>query len=64
MEDPKTEELRIVQSGREEAEREAERESHDEDEAAQHARRADKAGYLKEKLEERARSEREAAEED
>ena len=36
----------------------------DEHETAQHERRADRAGYLREKLEERAESEREAAEHD
>ncbi len=54
----KTEELKVIQSEREVAEREQADSSLDEDEAAQHERRADKARYLKEKLEERAESER------
>ena len=58
-EDPKTEELRVEQTEREAAERERARGSHDEEETDQHDRRADKAAYLREKLEERARSERE-----
>jgi hypothetical protein len=59
--EPTTEELRLAQSKREEAEREhARREPGDE--TAKHERRADRAAYLKEKLEERERAEREAAE--
>jgi hypothetical protein len=60
-EDPTTQELRIKQRQREDAERESAGESPLEDDTAQHERRADKAGYLAEKLEERARAEREAA---
>ena len=56
--DPKTEEMRIDQRAREEAERRRERESGTDDEAEQHKRRAQKSAYLKRKLEERARSER------
>jgi hypothetical protein len=56
--DPNTEELRLTQLEREEAERRRARSVPDEDEAAQHERRADKARYLAEKLEERAESER------
>ena len=56
--DPKTEELKLTQLQREEAERKRAESSPDEDEAAQHERRADKARYLAEKLEERAESER------
>lgn len=59
-EEPTTEELRLSQIRREVSEREAAGTSHDEDEAEQHERRADKAGYLREKLEERAESERQA----
>ena len=44
----KTEELKIIQSDREVAEREQAESALDEDEAAQHERRADKARYLKE----------------
>jgi hypothetical protein len=58
----KTEELKVIQSEREVAEREQAESALDEDEAAQHDRRADKARYLKEKLEERAESERQLAE--
>jgi hypothetical protein len=59
-EEPTTEQLQKVQLDREAAEqREAER-AHDEDETAQHERRAEKARYLREKLEERAESERDA----
>lgn len=54
----KTEELKIVQADREAAEREAARSSVDEDEVAQHERRAEKARYLREKLEKREESER------
>lgn len=54
-----TEELRLAQLEREQTEREAARSASDEDEAAQHERRADKARYLREKLEQRAQSERE-----
>ena len=54
----KTEELKIVQAEREAAEREAAESALDEDEFAQHDRRADKARYLREKLEEREESER------
>lgn len=54
----KTEELKIVQVEREAAEREQAESALDDDEAAQHERRADKARYLKEKLEQRAESER------
>lgn len=55
----KTEELKLEQSEREERERKlAEREPTD-DGTAVHDRRADKHAYLKEKLAERAESERE-----
>ncbi len=54
----KTEELKVIQSEREADERERAQAAFDEDEAAQHERRAEKARYLREKLEERAESER------
>jgi hypothetical protein len=54
----KTEELKIIQAEREAEERERGRSASGQDEAAQHERRADKARYLREKLEERAESER------
>ena len=60
-EDQTTQELRVEQLRREAAERERADTSIDEDEAEQHERRADKAGYLREKLEERAQAERDAA---
>jgi hypothetical protein len=63
-EDPTTREMRIKQRQREDAEREIAEESSLEQDTAQHQRRADKASYLAEKLEERAKSEREAAKED
>lgn len=59
-EDDTTQELRLEQSRREAAEREEAEESPSEDEAEQHVRRAEKADYLKGKLEERAESERDA----
>ena len=58
-EDPTTEELRIEQAEREQAERESEAEAPTEEDTETHRRRADKAAYLREKLEERAESERE-----
>jgi hypothetical protein len=57
-EDPETQELQIDQLKRELAERRAAELAPPEEEA-QHDRRADKARYLREKLEERAESERE-----
>jgi len=59
--DAETQELRIEQIAREREERTAEHEAVQPDEAEQHARRAERAGYLKEKLAERAASERDAA---
>jgi hypothetical protein len=59
-EDPTTQELRLEQLQREAEERDRADASPVEDEAEQHERRAEKAGYLREKLEERAESEREA----
>jgi hypothetical protein len=61
-EDPDTQELRAAQARRVREELELARAAADEEEESQHARRADKAEYLREKLEERAKSEREAAE--
>jgi hypothetical protein len=63
-EDPTTQELRLDQLRREEAEREEADRSVDPDETDQHDARAAKAGYLREKLEERAEAERRAAAED
>lgn len=59
-EDPTTQELRIAQIRREEEERERADQGVTADDADQHERRADKASYLREKLEERAKAEREA----
>ena len=52
-----TEQLRVAQREREKAEKELARRAPDEDEAAQHQRRAEKSRYLREKLEERAATE-------
>lgn len=61
-EDPTTQELRVEQLKREIALREAaEDDTTGEHEIAQHIRRADKAEYLRAKLEERAEAERDAA---
>jgi hypothetical protein len=57
--EPSTEDLKQAQIEREQAERRRAETVPDEDEAAQHERRADKARYLADKLEERAQSERE-----
>ena len=58
-EDPTTQELRVEQLQRERAEREAAAEGVTPDDTEQHERRAEKARYLREKLEERAKAERE-----
>jgi hypothetical protein len=63
-EDPTTQELRLDQLQREKAERENADQGLTPEETGQHERRADKAGYLREKLEERAEAERRAADED
>jgi hypothetical protein len=57
-EEPITQELKLTQLERERAERRRAKAVADEEEAAQHDRRAEKARYLAEKLEERAESER------
>jgi hypothetical protein len=62
--EPDTEQLRVEQLKRELEERKYAETTSEEDETAQHDRRADKARYLREKLDERAESEREAQEED
>jgi hypothetical protein len=62
--EPTTEELRVAQRKREDAERERAGRAISEDDTEQHERRADKAAYLREKLEERAESERQAERED
>ncbi len=62
MPDPKTDELRVEQIARERAELARAERADAEEETEQHARRAEKAAYLKEKLAERAAAEDEAAE--
>jgi uncharacterized BrkB/YihY/UPF0761 family membrane protein len=63
MPDPKTEELRLEQIERERAEKTRAAEAHDEPETEQHERRAERAEYLREKLQERAEAEDAAARE-
>jgi hypothetical protein len=63
-EDPTTQELRIEQLQREQDERERAEQGVTPEDTGQHERRADKASYLREKLEERAEAERRAAGED
>jgi hypothetical protein len=57
-EDPQTDELRTEQTEREATERRRAQEADTEEDTAQHERRADKADYLRRKLEERAKAER------
>ena len=64
MEDPTTQELRLKQLRREAEEREAAGEGITPDDTEQHERRADKAEYLRSKLEQRAESERAEADTD
>ena len=56
-----TEELRIEQERRALDEQRAAREADTEEETKSHKRRAEKSEYLREKLEERERSERDAS---
>ncbi len=58
-EDPTTEELRSAQAEREAAERSRAQGADAPEEADAHARRAAKAAYLRQKLEQRAAAERE-----
>ena len=60
-EDPTTQELRLEQLNREQVERERAESADEPDGTEQHEARAAKAGYLREKLEERAKAERRAA---
>jgi hypothetical protein len=62
--DPTTEQLRAVQAEREGSAREQAKRLSDDEDTAQFERRADKAAYLKRKLEERDAAERELAQED
>lgn len=55
--DPTTEELRAVQAEREDAEREQAERAADPREERTHERRAERAAYLREKLDEQAASE-------
>ena len=57
-EEPITEELRERQVQREQAERTRARQAPDEEDTQVHERRADRAAYLRRKLDERADSER------
>jgi hypothetical protein len=57
MPDPETEELRAEQVARERAEHARARESAEPAEERAHDRRAERAAYLKEKLDERAEAE-------
>ena len=59
MGDPKTEELRVEQVQRELSERDQARGAAEEADEHTHERRAERAAYLKKKLEERAKSEEE-----
>ena len=63
-EDPTTEELRLDVLQRELKERQQAEQATDPDDTGQHEARADKASYLREKLEQRAEAERRAAAED
>jgi hypothetical protein len=58
--EPTTEELRLAQLKRGSAERREAERALSESEGEQHARRAEKADYLRRKLEERAEAERRA----
>jgi hypothetical protein len=62
--DPTTQELRLEQLRREQAERDKADRDPTDDGTEQHEARASKAEYLREKLEERAESEKEASEND
>jgi hypothetical protein len=62
--DPTTEELRLDQLQKEKAERERAERAADPEDTDQHEARAAKAGYLREKLDERADAERRMAAED
>jgi hypothetical protein len=57
MPDPKTEEMRLDQIKKERAERDQAGEASEPAEEKAHARRAERAAYLREKLDERAKSE-------
>lgn len=63
-EDPTTQELRTRQIRREGVERERAARAPTDEAAEAHARRAEKNAYLRERLEQRAEAERQAARED
>ena len=63
-EDPTTQELRLDQLQREVAERKQADDTPLEEETAQHERRAERAAYLRGRLEQRAEAERQAAADD
>jgi hypothetical protein len=60
MPDPKTEEMRLEQIKRERSERDQARDADEPADEETHSRRAQRAAYLREKLDERARSEDES----
>jgi len=60
MPDPQTEELRVEQVRRAKREEDQARDADQQAAAKAHGRRAEKAGYLREKLAERAKAEDEA----
>ena len=62
--DPKPHELSQHQRDQEQVERDAIQDADSEAEAERHRRRADKAGYLRSKLEEQQRADREAGDDD
>jgi len=62
--EPTTRELKLRQEQREAEERDRARDAESDEATGSHERRADKAQYLREKLEERERAEREAEAED
>ena len=63
-EDPTTQELRLEQLQRERAERDAAERGATPDDTEQHERRAEKASYLRAKLEQRAEAEHAAGRDD
>jgi hypothetical protein len=62
--DVTTEELRLRQLAQEQAERQELEHAHSEADAETHQRRADKASYLRQKLEEQQEADRESRNED
>jgi len=60
MADPKTEEMQLEQLHKERAERDQAGDASEPADERTHERRADRAAYLKEKLDERAKSEEDA----